>query len=187
MSVRIGKENLPSEYVTTDSPMYSEWTIGPLNSATCSPIFMQFTGSSGFLLGRKWNWLAEIMAKTWVIRHARIHQLQMNGPTVHSYTVLTGLLQSELCERKEEVCGVQREGRYMSRQKEGCDTKEQVCKEREGICQDGRRGVIGKVWKRSMKEGVCRNRDKMCQEKRAGVKKEQEGVSGGVWKEDWRL
>ena len=34
------------EILTTIStePRYSEWTVGPLSSATCPPMFMQFTG-----------------------------------------------------------------------------------------------------------------------------------------------
>ena len=38
-------------------PQYSEWTVGPLSSATCIPMFMQFTGCQhsqfSILIGQK--------------------------------------------------------------------------------------------------------------------------------------
>ena len=43
--------------------------------------------SSGFLLARKCNWLAEKMLITCVMRNAQAHKLQWSGPTVHSSTV----------------------------------------------------------------------------------------------------
>ena len=46
------------------------------------------TASSGFLLTRKFDWLAEKMQITCVMRNARAHKLQWSGPTVYSSTVL---------------------------------------------------------------------------------------------------
>ena len=43
--------------------------------------------SSGFLLARKRNWLAEKMLITCVMRNARTHKVQWSAPTVHSFTV----------------------------------------------------------------------------------------------------
>ena len=35
-------------------PQYSEWTVGPLNSVTCAPMFMQFTGCHHPVKGFYW-------------------------------------------------------------------------------------------------------------------------------------
>ena len=64
-------------------PQYSEWTVGPLSSATCSPMFMQFTDCYQPVQRS----LAERMVITCVMRHAWTHKRQMSGPTVHSYTM----------------------------------------------------------------------------------------------------
>ena len=72
-------------------PQYSEWTVRPLSSATCSPVFAVYwlpLASSALLLDRKCSWLAERMLITCVMRRAWTHILQMSGPTVHSYTVI---------------------------------------------------------------------------------------------------
>ena len=36
-------------------PQYSEWTVGPLSSVTCAPMFMQFTGCHQPVQGFYWS------------------------------------------------------------------------------------------------------------------------------------
>ena len=38
-------------YITSQ---YSEWTVGPLSSVTCAPMFMQFTGCQQPVQGFYW-------------------------------------------------------------------------------------------------------------------------------------
>ena len=57
------KENVAAVRVLLTTSQYSEWTVGPLGSVTCAPMFMQFTGCHQPVQGFYWpenaiaNWL----------------------------------------------------------------------------------------------------------------------------------
>ena len=40
--------------VQRPQPQYSEWTVEPLSSVTCAPMFMQFTGCHQLVQGFYW-------------------------------------------------------------------------------------------------------------------------------------
>ena len=66
---------------------YSEWTVGPLSSAACRPIFMQFIGCDQPIQPSYWpeNRIECLgYGKGNDMRHAKKRKLCLNGPNVHS-------------------------------------------------------------------------------------------------------
>ena len=64
----LGKQTNPNEIyhlkIHYAIPQYSEWTVGPLSSVTCPPMFMQFTGCHQPVQGFYWlenaiDWLGK--------------------------------------------------------------------------------------------------------------------------------
>ena len=73
-----GHNNSISNFSRVVAAQYSEQTVGPLNSATCFPMFMQFTGCDQPVQRFYWpenaiDCMAEIMLMTYVIRTNKIY------------------------------------------------------------------------------------------------------------------